>query len=83
MTTTPGSKQFNVILPDAERTMLNRLSIDAHEPAAQVIRKMIRHHYDMQFANQPTCVTGAPCKCPHMHILTPSMGTNLAGKNPQ
>ncbi len=70
MPTEPPSKQFNLILESDQRIMLDALAQKAHEPAAQVVRRLIRSQYLMAFKQVLLCATGEGCRCPHMHPIT-------------
>lgn len=60
---------FNLLLTDADKTLLDALAEQRGMSRGQVLRECIRTAHQMQVAGVPLCASGQPCYVPQMHAL--------------
>lgn len=68
-TMNPKTIDFNVKLTGNDKKMLKQMSKDGGITMSEVMRTSLNFRFRQQYANEPTCATGARCLCPNMHQL--------------
>lgn len=60
---------LNIQLSETSKEMLRQLKKDTGLGYGAILRDAIVMRYRMRFNNEPRCVDGQSCKCPHLHQI--------------
>lgn len=69
-----NDRPFQVLFSVDTFAQLQALSQDAGVSSGALIRRLVRHAFDMQFSRTPCCATGATCLVPQLHFRDGSNG---------
>lgn len=73
------TKQFNVMMSPADRTMVDQLSEQLQVTAGEVVRKAVLYFHAHQIKGIPQCANGRPCMVPQLHAQQTTPQTGAGG----